>query len=935
MTAQTSKIAIVIDSKDAELNIKNLSLRLVELEETANGAGDGVGKIPKKANEARSALARLNNTVSNLKKTILGMSIAGIGVGAFFKGVTGVQREFDILNAQLMTATGSAEAASVQFDKLKEFAAETPFDLQQSVRGFTQLKNLGLDPSIESLRSFGNTASAMGKSLNQMIEAVADASTFEFERLKEFGIKASQEKDRVSFTFQGITTEVAKNAQAIQNYLKAIGDEKFGGAMAQRMDTLDGAISNLQDSYNNLILTISKSGLGDAIRTVVAGTSTAITYLSDNFDSVAKAARYATGTLIAYAAVNITSTLFATTGAVSLLSGAFTKLSVSIKAALAALLANPIGLFVTSVAGAVYVFNEFLSDIVIGAESTGYTVGDIFRGMWIEIKDAVSSAAQYLSSAFNSAVVAISSLFGGLSSDVSGSLSSIADTSKFIANSVIGMFDFAYKSIVTIWNNFPTAMESLALTALRGLTSIIQRGIDAVVDMVKGMLGLLNAGARAVGGSDLFDLSNFKIKLPEISGSDEVKRFNEQIKQHLIDAGITDYIGNLEARLGIKGRTDRLLNSSDESNLPPISSSGIGGLANIGGGASKSGKGNKGKSEKQKKLDEWKSFYSEIERSSADTLTRITLEEQKALSELAKIAKNGVAKQEEVERAKTMIAERYAKERVAIAEKYDPKLAAENSYKKNIEEIKRLQKDKGLNDEQVRQAIDAEEWKRFIATVDQSNPLNGLKVGMKAFGDEATNVMGNVSQITQNALSGMTDALTEFVMTGKADFKGFALAVIKDIQKMIIKMLIFKAIQAAGGAMGFDMSWMGKMSFATGGYTGNGGKYEPAGVVHKGEYVITKEATTRLGVGFLNALNYGRGYANGGLVTPAITHQSSSLKAPVSVTVINNGEPADAKVTSKERNGQLQITVEMIKKIAKQEASSLIQDNFRHGGAFA
>ncbi|CWX41282.1 phage-like tail protein [Haemophilus influenzae] len=46
--------------------------------------------------------------------------------------------------------------------------------------------------------------------------------------------------------------------------------------------------------------------------------------------------------------------------------------------------------------------------------------------------------------------------------------------------------------------------------------------------------------------------------------------------------------------------------------------------------------------------------------------------------------------------------------------------------------------------------------------------------------------------------------------------------------------------------------------YSSGGYTGNGGKYEPAGIVHGGEYVMTKEATSRLGVNTLNALNYGK-----------------------------------------------------------------------------
>lgn len=44
----------------------------------------------------------------------------------------------------------------------------------------------------------------------------------------------------------------------------------------------------------------------------------------------------------------------------------------------------------------------------------------------------------------------------------------------------------------------------------------------------------------------------------------------------------------------------------------------------------------------------------------------------------------------------------------------------------------------------------------------------------------------------------------------------------------------------------------------SGGYAGNGGKYEPKGIFHGGEYVMTKEATSRLGVATLNALNYGK-----------------------------------------------------------------------------
>ncbi|HDR1413458.1 TPA: phage tail tape measure protein [Pasteurella multocida] len=46
-----------------------------------------------------------------------------------------------------------------------------------------------------------------------------------------------------------------------------------------------------------------------------------------------------------------------------------------------------------------------------------------------------------------------------------------------------------------------------------------------------------------------------------------------------------------------------------------------------------------------------------------------------------------------------------------------------------------------------------------------------------------------------------------------------------------------------------------KQSKATGGYTGSGAKYDPAGIVHRGEFVFNKEATSRLGTGFLSTLH--------------------------------------------------------------------------------
>lgn len=198
-----------------------------------------------------------------------------------FRALVASQRNFDKLNSGLITMTGSAENAAKAFSVLQQFAKETPYGLNQAVEGFTKLVALGLNPSKEALISYGNTAAAMGKDLNQMIEAVADASTFEFERLKEFGIKSSQQADTVSFTFRGVTTTVKKNSEEIQKYLLNIGNTDFAGAMETRSKTLDGQLSSLADSFDGLVLAVAQSGFGDAVGEQAATAEDAITALTD------------------------------------------------------------------------------------------------------------------------------------------------------------------------------------------------------------------------------------------------------------------------------------------------------------------------------------------------------------------------------------------------------------------------------------------------------------------------------------------------------------------------------------------------------------------------------------------------------------------------------------------------------------------------------
>jgi hypothetical protein len=228
------------------------------------GLIDGRRRAEAELKKAGDAGDQLQARFSKIGAAI-GAALAAIGVKRLVDEMVKVQRETDVLTSALETAAGGAEAAGREFERLKRFAAETPYSLKQSVDGFVKLVNMGLDPSERAMRSFGNTASAMGKDLMQMVEAVADASTGQFERLLEFGIKSKDEGSKVALTFRGVKTEVAKNAQAITEYLIKLGETNFATAMSARMVKLDGDISNLADTWTSLVRTVSQAGAGEAI----------------------------------------------------------------------------------------------------------------------------------------------------------------------------------------------------------------------------------------------------------------------------------------------------------------------------------------------------------------------------------------------------------------------------------------------------------------------------------------------------------------------------------------------------------------------------------------------------------------------------------------------------------------------------------------------
>lgn len=228
----------------------------------------------------------------------------------------------------------------------------------------------------------------------------------------------------------------------------------------------------------------------------------------------------------------------------------------------------------------------------------------------------------------------------------------------------------------------------------------------------------------------------------------------------------------------------------------------------------------------------------------------------------------------------------------------------------------------------------------------QSDWMSGMSDGLANWLDESSNYSASAASAVSNGLGSALDNVADMLIGNKASWKDWMTSVLSMIVKIGLQMaavnLISGFISSVGGAAGGAAAGgaaagagsTGALGMSTGyqayaggfdggGYTGQGGKFDPAGIVHKGEFVFTKEATERIGVE--NLYDMMRGYASGGLVgsmrtgsnpIPAINRSSSSgpsisVSVPITIEGGGAGETSTANTTdaAKQLEGMIKKTI--------------------------
>jgi hypothetical protein len=247
---------------DAELKVR-IDAETRELQNGLKKANQDLNSFSSKANNSLSSLSSgASSAMKGAAASIAGAFSIGAVVG-FAKEVLNATAEFQKFEAVLGNTLGSSALASLKLKEIQEFAAKTPFGVNELTASFVKLANAGFKPTGDEMTRLGDLASSTGKSFDQLSEAILDAQVGEFERLKEFGVRAQDAGNKVIFTFKGVKTEVDKSSSAIRGYITSLGSaEGVSGSMAVISQTLTGKISNLGDSWDQMLISVGSNTSG-------------------------------------------------------------------------------------------------------------------------------------------------------------------------------------------------------------------------------------------------------------------------------------------------------------------------------------------------------------------------------------------------------------------------------------------------------------------------------------------------------------------------------------------------------------------------------------------------------------------------------------------------------------------------------------------------
>lgn len=493
-----------------------------------------------------SAMGRIAGSVAGPVAAVF----AADKVFEFGRSVVDTLGKFQRFEAVLGNALGDKGLAKTVLQDIAQFAATSNFEIDELTDSYVRLANRGFAPTMEQMATLGDLAASQGKGFDQLSEAILDAETAEFERLKEFGIRASKEGNRVTLAFKGIQKQVENSPEAIRAALLALAKEAPGvsGAMSAISKTTEGMLANMNDQF-----TLFKLQVGLAFAPIIAewlpkltlGLTNLAAWVGKNKEEI----RVWTERLVKIGAVvagfSAIGTIFRTVSSVasgvsalgrgfSFLGSVFIKILPFIQGIGAAIagISAPVWLVVGVVAAATALIVSYWDEIKIG-------VAAVAEWMWANNPFAwITDLVDRVFPGFKSA---LAGMWQGVKDVFSNALKWVWD--KFI-QPITGWFKGLFKGLGLGWSGEAATKPSAELESIAPSTPSAATQSNKTTAVSKSPLGVSDAMSSvggANGGSSRHVTINIRALVERMefhttNMGENTRKIKEEVTRVLLDA---------------------------------------------------------------------------------------------------------------------------------------------------------------------------------------------------------------------------------------------------------------------------------------------------------------------------------------------------------------------------------------------------------------
>lgn len=235
------------------------------VERDLRGLGDAAESTGKRLDGVGASAGRVGGNLASLGEAAR-TALGGIGVASVVQFATRSIVEFQKLEAQLTTFTGSFDKTQRLLDQFRTDNARTGLNVTESAQAFITLRTQGIDPTIERLTAIGNISAQTGKTIEEVAAAFGNAARGQFRSLTQLGAQFREENDQLVVTFTDGTKQIIASSEEATAALERLGNVDFVGAKARDAATLAGSFDDLRNAAAELAVEFGKqSGVTDGL----------------------------------------------------------------------------------------------------------------------------------------------------------------------------------------------------------------------------------------------------------------------------------------------------------------------------------------------------------------------------------------------------------------------------------------------------------------------------------------------------------------------------------------------------------------------------------------------------------------------------------------------------------------------------------------------